>query len=333
MTERLSADSAGLSRAAALLRAGRLVAFGTETVYGLGGDATDPAAVAAIFAAKQRPAFNPLISHFAEAESAFRHVRATPVAETLARRFWPGPLTLVLLRQTDGAICDLATAGLPTAAVRVPAPEITRAFLRAVGRPVAAPSANISGTVSPSDADHVLEGLSGRIDAVLDTGPCQVGLESTILDLSGPSPVLLRPGGVPVEEIEAIIGPVSRHTTPDDAAPVAPGQLTSHYAPHLPVRLDAKDVAPDEALLAFGPPLPGAGLVWNLSVSGNPEEAAARLFAGLRHLDREGTRLGLRRIAVQPIPPTGLGLAIRDRLSRAAAPRPVAGAYSRSHVA
>ncbi|NHN89710.1 L-threonylcarbamoyladenylate synthase [Acetobacter conturbans] len=327
MTDRLLPDAEGLSRAADLLRAGRLVAFGTETVYGLGADATDPMAVARIFEAKNRPHFNPLISHFASADAAFRHVVETPQARLLADRFWPGPLTLVLPRRADGAICDLTAAGLQTAAVRVPAQDMALALLRAVNRPVAAPSANPSGGVSPSDADHVMDGLNGRIDAILDTGPCAVGVESTILDLSGDTPRLLRPGGVTAEEIEAVIGSVIRPvpgTQPDpaDAPIIAPGMLTSHYAPGLPVRLDARSVEPDEALLAFGEPLPGAKVMWNLSESGRLDEAASRLFAGLRYLDREGTRMGCQRIAVQPVPGEGLGLAIRDRLGRAAAPRP-----------
>ncbi|GBR01228.1 L-threonylcarbamoyladenylate synthase [Acetobacter oeni] len=326
MTERLAADTAGLSRAAELLRSGGLVAFGTETVYGLGGDATDPLAVAQIFEAKNRPHFNPLISHFADAESAFENVVADERARALAVRFWPGPLTLVLPRRVDGRICDLATAGLPTAAVRVPAQEATLTLLRAVGRPVAAPSANRSGAVSPSDGGHVMDGLGGRIAAVLDTGPCRVGVESTVLDLSGSAAILLRPGAVTAEDIEAVIGPLTwpAHDSVSGALP-GPGMLKSHYAPRLPVRLDASTVADDEALLAFGLPLQGGRLVWNLSEAGRLDEAASRLFAGLRALDYEGALLGLRGIAVQPVPGNGLAVAIRDRLSRAAAPRPGSG--------
>ncbi|MBB2200275.1 L-threonylcarbamoyladenylate synthase [Gluconacetobacter tumulisoli] len=323
MTERLDANAAGIARAADLLRAGGLVAFGTETVYGLGADATDDAAVARIFAAKERPRFNPLISHFPDADAAFREGVPTDLARRLAERFWPGPLTLVLPRRPDGTISDLAAAGLPSVALRVPHGAVTTELLRAVGRPVAAPSANLSGRVSPSDAYHVLRGLQGRIDAVLDSGPCPVGVESTVLDLTGTSPVLLRPGGVTVEALEEVCGPISH---PDDYAhtlPTSPGQLASHYAPGLPVRLDAQDVAPDEALLAFGPEIPGAGLVWNLSPEERLDEAAARLFAGLRFLDSEGARRGLSRIAAMPIPRVGLGLAIRDRLRRAASPRPI----------
>ncbi|WP_323990465.1 L-threonylcarbamoyladenylate synthase [Nguyenibacter sp. L1] len=322
MTERLEANDAGIARAAALLRAGGLVAFGTETVYGLGADATSDVAVARIFAAKERPRFNPLISHFPDAESAFAEAAPDELARRLAERFWPGPLTLVLPRRPGCTISDLAAAGLPSVAVRVPRGAVTTALLRAVGRPVAAPSANLSGKVSPSDAYHVLRGLSGRIDAVLDSGPCPVGVESTVLDLTGDSPVLLRPGGVTVEALAEICGPVSHPDDYADTLPAAPGRLASHYAPGLTVRLDATEVAPDEALLAFGPALPGGGLTWNLSPEGHLDEAASRLFAGLRFLDSEGARRGLTRIAAMPIPRTGLGLAIRDRLRRAASPRP-----------
>ncbi len=325
MTERLDPDRDGIARAAALLSGGRLVAFGTETVYGLGADATDPRAVAAIFAAKNRPRFNPLIAHLADADAAFRQVAATPLAHRLAG-FWPGPLTLVLPRRADSTVCALAAAGLPTLAVRVPAGPVAGRLLRAVGRPVAAPSANPSGRVSPSTAAHVLAGLDGRIDAVLDSGPCRVGLESTVLDLSGPQPRLLRPGGVTLEALEAAIGPVLREAGAG-AAPSAPGQLASHYAPVLPLRLDAAEVGRDEALLAFGPPPSGAGMVWNLSEDANLDEAAARLFAGLRDLDAAASREGLSGIAAMSIPHHGLGLAIRDRLRRAAAPRPGAARH------
>ena len=325
MTELLEDGPSGIDRAARLLRAGRLVAFGTETVYGLGADATDPRAVASIFAAKGRPSSNPLIAHVADAAAAFAEVEATGLAEILAAAFWPGPLTLVLKRRPDGSVCALAAAGLDTLAVRVPDAPAARALLLATGRPVAAPSANPSGRVSPSTAAHVLAGLDGRIDAVLDAGPCRVGLESTILDLSGPVPRLLRPGGITLEALRAVIGQI-------DAAPIvaataaqalsAPGQLASHYAPALSLRLDAGRVSATEALLAFGPPLDGAGLVWRLSDRGDLGEAASRLFSGLRVLDQDGQRLGLSGIAAMPIPGEGLGAAIRDRLARAAAPRP-----------
>jgi L-threonylcarbamoyladenylate synthase len=323
-TERLT--PARLDRAAALLRQGALVAFPTETVYGLGGDARDGRAVAAIFAAKGRPHFNPLICHYPEAEAAFADVVADDRARRLAARFWPGPLTLVLPRRPGCRVDLLAGAGLDTLAVRVPAHPLALDLLRRAGTPVAAPSANRSGQVSPTTAAHVLEGLEGRIAAVLDGGACAVGVESTVLDLTGNGAALLRPGGVPVEAIEAEIGRVGR-PLPLAAAEAtrslrSPGMMLSHYAPSLPLRLGATGVAADEALLAFGPaPPPGAAVTWNLSERGDTTEAAARLFAGLRWLDAEGTRLGCARIAAMPVPDQGLGLAINDRLARAAAPR------------
>jgi len=323
LTEILADDAAGIARAAALLRAGELVAFGTETVYGLGADATNDRAVAAIFDAKGRPHFNPLICHYPDAEAAFSQVEANDIARRLASVFWPGPLTLVLPRLVTCPVALLAGAGLETLAVRVPAGAL--ALLRAVGRPVAAPSANRSGQVSPTTARHVLDGLAGRIAAVVDSGPCPVGVESTVLDLSGPLPFLLRPGGVSREAIEAVIGKVARGVTPAAAEATrtlrSPGLLVSHYAPALPLRLDAISVGPDEALLAFGAPLAGAGTTFQLSTDKNAIEAAANLFAGLRWLDAEGARLGLRGIAAMTVPEDGLGLAINDRLQRAAAPR------------
>ncbi len=320
-TERLAADAAGIARAAALLCSGRLVAFGTETVYGLGADATDAAAVAQVFTAKGRPHFNPLICHYPDAEAAFAQVQANDTARRLAAAFWPGPLTLVLPRRRDCPVALLAGAGLDTLAVRVPAQPTALALLRAAGRPVAAPSANRSGQVSPTTAAHVLAGLDGRIAAVLDSGACPVGVESTVLDLTGPHPVLLRPGGATREAIEAVIGPVRAGITPGAALAGqslrSPGLLVSHYAPATPLRLGATQVGADEALLAFGPALPGAGAMFQLSAAGDLAEAAARLFEGLRALDTAG----LSGIAAMPIPRHGLGLAINDRLERAAAPR------------
>ncbi len=317
------------AEAARLLRAGCLVAFPTETVYGLGADATNSRAVAAIFDAKGRPHFNPLICHYADARDAFAHGVASGLAYRLAAAFWPGPLTLVLLRRVTCPVALLAGAGLDSLAVRVPAHPLALALLRAAGRPVAAPSANRSGRISPTTAAHVHQELDGRIEAVLDGGPCAVGLESTVLDLSGTGPVLLRPGGVPAEAIEAIAGPIGRPITPAQAEAArtlrSPGLLVSHYAPTLPVRLDAAAAGPGEALLAFGPlpdpPGAAAAALFQLSERGDLVEAAARLFAGLRQLDEDGLRLGLRGIAAMPIPTHGLGLAIRDRLERAAAPR------------
>jgi L-threonylcarbamoyladenylate synthase len=307
-----------IEAAARLIREGELVAFPTETVYGLGGDATNERAVAKIFEAKGRPQFNPLISHVLDAGEARRLVQWTDLADKLAARFWPGPLTLVLPRAKNSPIALLATAGLDTAAIRAPAHPMAQALIRAAGRPIAAPSANRSGAVSPTRAEHVAESLGDRVKLILDGGPCEVGLESTVLDLTTSPPTLLRPGGATREAIEAVIGPVAMsHAIPSgDAARKSPGQIDSHYAPARPVRLNATSVAGDEALLAFGPRPPvGARQVLNLSVSGDLTEAAANLFAHLRALDEPANA----RIAVMPIPQTGLGLAINDRLRRAAA--------------
>jgi len=318
VTERLAPKD--IAHAAALLRAGKLVAFGTETVYGLGADASNAQAVASIYAAKGRPSFNPLICHFADADSAFRYVTPNELAAKLAAKFWPGPLTLVLPRAQNCPVSQLAGAGLPTLAVRVPAHDTALALLREFRGPVAAPSANRSGRISPTSAEHVFSELDGRIAAVLDSGPCAVGLESTVLDLSGPVPVLLRPGGISLKALEALIGPIQQAAA-ESLAPASPGMLVSHYAPALPVRLNATDVAPDEALLAFGPPLPGAAHIFQLSEAQDLQQAAANLFEGLHVLDAQGTKLELTRIAVMPVPSHGLGLAINDRLTRAAAPR------------
>lgn len=325
MTALLRPEGPGIAEAARLLLDGQLVAFGTETVYGLGADATRSAAVARVFDAKGRPHFNPLICHYPDAEAAFRQVTPSPEAALLAAAFWPGPLTLVLPRRITCPVALLAGAGLDTLAVRVPAHPVALALLQAVGRPIAAPSANRSGAVSPTTAEHVLDGLGGRIAAVVDGGSCAVGVESTVLDLTGPRPFLLRPGGVPREAIEAVVGPIGQGITPAAAEHSrtlrSPGLLVSHYAPGLPVRLDAATVNAGEALLAFGPPLPGSATVFELSRAGDVAEAAARLFTGLRRLDAEGARLGLSGIAAMAVPMHGLGAAINDRLQRAAAPR------------
>jgi len=325
MTLLLTANKTEIARAAAILRAGDLVAFGTETVYGLGGDATNPDAVAKIFAAKGRPHFNPLISHYSDAASAFLDVVADDRAKALAAGLWPGPLTMVLPRRVLCRVALLASAGLDSLAVRVPNHPIALELLRTVNRPVVAPSANRSGSISPTTASHVLGGLGEKIAAILDSGPCEVGVESTVVDLSSGDATLLRPGGVTLETIEALIGPVGRGLPhPGGHAERglrSPGLMESHYAPTLPVRLDADAVAPDEALLSFGQPLPGAAITFELSRRGSITEAAARLFDGLHHLDAEGIARGLRRIAVMPVPDIGLGLAINDRLRRASAPR------------
>lgn len=311
-TERLVPDDAGIAHAAALLRAGQVVAFPTETVYGLGGDATDPSAVAAIYAAKQRPRFNPLIAHVPDAGMAQSLLQLDHHGMQLAKAFWPGPLTLVATMQPGCPVASLATAGLETLAVRVPASPLARRLLRAVDRPVAAPSANPSGGISPTTATHVLSGLDGRIAAVLDGGACTVGLESTIVGLSPEGPVLLREGGVSVEEIEAALG---RPLRAAGDAIVAPGQMASHYAPVAPVLLDGVAPDADHLLLGFGG-TPGATL--DLSPGGDLAEAAANLFDALHRLDAMAAG---RPIAIAPIPDTGLGRSINDRLRRAAAPR------------
>lgn len=306
------ATPAVLAEAGALLRVGRLVAFPTETVYGLGGDATNDRAVAGIFEAKGRPSFNPLIVHVAEASDAERLVVVDDRARAVMARFWPGALTLVLPRRADSPVSLLASAGLDTIAVRVPDHPVARALIRAAGRPIAAPSANRSGAVSPTLAEHVAESLGARVALILDGGPCRVGVESTVLDLSGERPALLRPGGIAVEALEAVLGPLVRPT--DGAhAPKSPGMQESHYAPGLAVRLNATRAEAGEALLAFGP-MDGT---LNLSPGADLAEAAANLFAMLRALDRPD----FTGIAVAPIPEHDLGLAINDRLRRAAAPR------------
>lgn len=314
----LSPTPPDLDRAAELLRGGELVAFPTETVYGLGGSALDDHACARIFEAKGRPRFNPLIVHLAEDDDGREHAVFDDRAERLAARFWPGPLTLVLPRAASCRISLLASAGLDTLALRRPAHPVALRLLATLGQPLAAPSANRSGRVSPTTAAHVREELGSRIAAIIDGGACAVGLESTILDLSGALPLLLRPGGIPLEALEAVIGPIGVAAKPAGNAPRAPGMLESHYAPALPLRLDAVRALPGESLLAFGPnPPEGFAFLRQLSERGDLSEAAANLFAALRALDRPE----FSGIAVMPIPEYGLGAAINDRLRRAAAPR------------
>ena len=307
------ASAQAIARAAEILRSGGLVAFPTETVYGLGADATSERAVARVFAAKARPSFNPLIIHLRDTVAAARHAKLDARARALARRFWPGPLTLVLAKRDDSVLSGLALCGLRTVALRVPGHPVAHDLLAAAGRPIAAPSANRSGQLSPTTAGHVADGLGDAVDLILDGGPTPVGIESTILDLTVAPPALLRPGAVTRAEIEAEIGRVAVGT--EGAQPKAPGQLSRHYAPRTPVRLDATSVRPDEALLAFGPDAPtGARTTLNLSPAGDVTEAAANLFAMLHALDEAGAAA----IAVMPIPETGLGAAINDRLRRAA---------------
>jgi L-threonylcarbamoyladenylate synthase len=311
-TETLPPDDAGIARAADLLRAGELVSFPTETVYGLGADATNDTAVARIFDAKGRPRFNPLIVHLPSIQAVAEYAILEGDAARLADAFWPGPLTLVLPIRDGGGLSPLVSAGLPTVAVRVPDHPLARRLLAAAGCPVAAPSANPSGRISPTEAAHVLAGLEDRIAAVLDGGPCPVGVESTIVGTT-PAPVLLRPGGLPVEAIEACLGAPLEQRPPDDAI-TAPGQLLSHYAPAAAIRLNADAARPGERLLGFGDV---GGATLNLSASGDLVEAAANLFHHLHALDAAGDAP----IAISPIPEVGLGRAINDRLRRAAAPR------------
>jgi len=310
----VTANEETIAQAARILRRGGLVAFPTETVYGLGADATNGQAVARIFEAKGRPRFNPLIAHVADLAAARDLADFGDAALALATKFWPGPLTLVLPLRPGARtrISELVTAGLDTLAVRVPAHPIARRLLAAAGVPIAAPSANISGRVSPTSARHVEEDLGPAVDMILDGGPAQTGLESTILALS-PVPALLRPGGQPREEIEALLG--FRLQDYRETGVRAPGQLASHYAPRATLRLNAKSAGPGELLLGFGPRAPEGAL--NLSRSGELREAAANLFAYLRALDAQGPA----QIAVMPIPEAGLGEAINDRLRRASAPR------------
>lgn len=315
-TKLLAPDAAGIAEAAALLRAGGLVALPTETVYGLAADATSGTAVAGIYAAKERPSFNPLISHLPDLASARRQGLFDANALALAQAFWPGPMTLVVPASSGCTVSELARAGLPSVALRVPAHPVAHAVLEAAGRPIAAPSANRSGRISATTAAHALADLEGRIDAVLDAGPTEVGVESTIVACLDGAPRLLRPGGVPREAIEGVIGRPLVLAGEAGHAPLSPGLLASHYAPAARMRLDAEAPLDGEAWLGFGPG-PDHPASFNLSPSGDLREAAANLFGHMRKLDA----LGRGTIAVAHIPEQGLGEAINDRLRRAAAPR------------
>jgi L-threonylcarbamoyladenylate synthase len=325
MIEVYPISDAGIATAITRLRAGDLVAFPTETVYGLGADATNASAVAQIFAAKQRPEFNPLISHVASPDAAFELGTENPIATSLANAFWPGPLTLVLKRKAQCPVALLATAGLDKIGLRVPAHKGAQLLLRAFGKPLAAPSANPSGQISPSTADHVVHGLGENARFVLDGGPCESGLESTIIDCTDRTACLLRPGGITREAVatalrKAGLDPTITIAKPlnDRTKPIAPGQLTSHYAPRATLRVAAETWQRGEEMIGFGK-IHGVGkLRLNLSPSGNLIEAAANLFSMLHAADATSTE----KIAIAPIPNTGLGEAINDRLHRAAAPRP-----------
>lgn len=302
-----------IARAADILRAGGLVVLPTETVYGLGADATNPRAVARIYEAKGRPQFNPLIAHVLGLAEAEQHAHLHANARKLAQAFWPGPFTIVARRRAESPVAELACAGLDTIALRAPSHPMARELLAAFGAPIVAPSANRSGHVSATTAAHAAEDLGDRVDLVLDGGPCEIGLESTIVAVADDGAVtLLRPGVISRAEIEAIVGPTH---SPQSGKVQAPGMLESHYAPRARIRLDAAAPQPGEAYLAFGAPAPAGGAT--LSASGDLVEAAANLYAALRTLDATGADV----IAVAPIPAHGLGEAIRDRLKRAAAPR------------
>lgn len=303
-----------IKTAAAYLHEGKLVAFPTETVYGLGANACDDRAVAAIYAAKNRPTFNPLITHVLDMEQAFAYGAYHPLAEKLMIAFWPGPLTIILPRNYGCTLSLLVSAGLDCIALRAPNHPMAQELLRESKLPIAAPSANRSGRLSPTMAEHVEEELGDSVAMVLDGGACKVGIESTVLDMSGDAPVLLRPGSVTRADIEKIIGPIQMA---GDGTVKSPGMLESHYAPNAALRLNAQDVQEGEALLAFGPTSLRADVMRNLSPSGSLTDAAANLFSMLRALDKTN----ITRIAVMPIPMEGLGLAINDRLIRAAAPR------------
>jgi L-threonylcarbamoyladenylate synthase len=312
-------DGGSLAEAARLIRAGAPVAVPTETVYGLAADATSAEAVARIYAAKGRPSFNPLIVHVQGLAEAERLGIFSDPARALAAAFWPGALTLVVPVREDSGLAPAVTAGLPTVALRCPAHPAMQAVLAAAGRPLAAPSANASGTISPTRAEHVLASLDGRIPLILDGGPTERGLESTIVAVEDSEVRLLRPGPISLEEIAGIVPPravgaLGRAPPSGEGRIEAPGQMRSHYAPAKPLRLEAAAAAPGEWLIGFGP-VSGDE---NLSPSGDLVEAAARLFDALHRADRQD-RAG---IAVAPIPNEGIGLAINDRLRRAAAPRP-----------
>ncbi|MBV8447736.1 MAG: threonylcarbamoyl-AMP synthase [Hyphomicrobiales bacterium] len=345
-TRLFSPDAMGIDEAAALLRAGRLIAFPTETVYGLGADATNPRAVAALYAAKGRPSFNPLIAHLPDLDAAFEQGRFNASARALARAFWPGALTLVVPLGARTSVCELARAGLASVALRVPAHPLAHELLRKAGVPIAAPSANRSGHVSPTLSSHVMADLDGRIDAVINGGPTAIGLESTIVACLSTEPALLRAGGIPREAIETVVGKLGGHESgsgtvsrgahkkspctapsmaPDNPRPLSPGLLASHYAPRAKVRLEAHAIEPREAALLFGNVRPKglehAEAVLNLSETGDLTEAAANLFGHLRRLDAMLAGKRSPRIAVSPIPELRLGEAINDRLRRAAAGR------------
>ncbi len=327
MSRVVTANDKTIAEAAAIIKNGGLVGMPTETVYGLAANALDGAAIAKIYEAKGRPQFNPLIIHVSSAEEAAKYVVMDERARSLAHKFWQGPLTMILPRTKDCAVSELAGAGLPTLGVRVPGHPVALKLIKTAGVPIAAPSANISGTISPTTPQHVADSLSDKVDIILAAGASKVGLESTVLDLSFGAASILRPGAITAEDVEAVIGGKVIYEFEPTETPKAPGQLLRHYAPSVPLRLNAVDVEPGEALLAFGSikfmGVKGAGaakdlpdtMLKNLSEEGDLHQAAANLFAMLKMLDRPGNT----RIAVMSIPDQGLGVAINDRLKRAAA--------------
>lgn len=312
-------DHKDICDAAAIIRAGRLIAMPTETVYGLAADATSDSAVARIFAAKGRPQFNPLIIHVSGLEMAQRYVEFSPLAQKLAQAFWPGPLTLVLPRKSDSGLSLLVSAGLDTVGVRMPKQDLAQELIAEVGLPLAAPSANPSGAISPTQADHVRRSLGDKVDMILDGGPCPVGVESTIVKIDGDRVIFLRPGGVTRADIEKIVGKPLEN--PAGESIEAPGMMASHYAPNARLRLNVTEQREGEAFLGFGAIAGMGGVRLNLSASGDINEAAANLFHHLHALDRMASAAGLKTIACASVPMEGLGEAINDRLRRAAAPR------------
>lgn len=333
MSRIITASAASISEAAALIRKGGLVAFPTETVYGLGADATNGKAVARIFEAKGRPAFNPLISHVLDEAHASEFAVFSALTREIAEAFWPGPLTLLMPRREDCRLSDLVSAGLPTVALRAPSHKTARALIEAAGVPIAAPSANKSGEISPTTPAHVSESLGNSVDMIIADGPCTVGLESTVVDLTGGVPVIVRAGAITAEDIANAIGIAVRYDLDAKDKPRSPGQLLKHYAPRIPLRMNVIDLEPGEALLAFGSDkfmgIKGGGAAkdmpeemrLNLSENQDLFEAAANLFRMMRQLDNAAYK----RIAVMAIPETGIGIAINDRLRRASAGAKVAG--------
>lgn len=322
MTIIVSPTKKNIKKCADALRAGRLVAFGTETVYGLGGDATSTQAITSIFRVKNRPSHNPLICHVPSLKEAEKYVYFNTLSRRLAQTFWPGPMTLVLPKREDCHISPQATNNLPSIAIRIPNDDVALSLLKEANLPIVAPSANLSGKISPTTAQDVYHDLGDHIEFIIDTGPCDIGIESTVIDLTDDNhPIILRPGGITREELQEFCPHIDLVTQQSKQNTTSPGLSKSHYAPSLKMRLNAHCIKPDEVLLAFGPPLSGAKIMFNLSLKKDLDQAASHLYEALHVLDKKGQALGLHTIAAQPIPNIGIGRAINDRLRRAAAPR------------